>query len=345
MTKKRFIKILPWLLAVGLLIWVLRAIPLADTWTALQQLRWGQILLLIALNGLILVLLNGRWWIILRGHGQRIPFHSLFGYRLATFGVSYFTPGPHFGGEPLQVYLVEKEQRTPRATAIAAMSLDKSLELLANFTFLLAGITIIVQQRTLHESLGFELILFAGLLLLIPAGYLLAIWTGHAPISWLVLQVSRLPFWRYKGDGQRRIKRGQLAVYGSEQEAAAFCRRAPWSVILALLISLATWVLMLTEFWLMVSFLGLSLSLLQLVTALTAARIAILLLLPGGIGALEASQAFAFGAMGLNPAIGISASLLIRGRDIILGTIGLWWGSKKVAVARRFQPLEKKRIN
>ena len=59
---------------------------------------------------------------------------------------------------------------------------------------------------------------------------------------------------------------------------------------------------------------------------------ALLLLLPGSIGALEASQAFVFGAMGLNPAIGISASLLIRGRDIALGTIGLWWGSKKLAL-------------
>ena len=80
----------------------------------------------------------------------------------------------------------------------------------------------------------------------------------------------------------------------------------------------------------MIAYLGVSLSLLQLITALTAARIAILLLLPAGIGALEASQALAFGAMGLNPALGISASLLIRGRDVILGTIGLWWGSRKV---------------
>jgi len=321
----------PWLLAIGLLIGVLRAVPLADTWTALRQMQWSQIMLLIALNGVILILLNARWWIILRGHGQHIPFLSLLGYRLATFGVSYFTPGPHFGGEPLQVYLVEKEQQTPRVTAIAAMSLDKSLELLVNFTFLLAGVIVIIQQRTLGDLVGSEVILFAGLLLLLPAGYLLAIWTHHAPMSWLMRWIMRLPFWQRKPQWLARFQKAQLAINSSEKETAYFCRRAPWTVVLALLVSIAGWILMIGEFWLMISFLGLSMSLLQLVTALTAARIAILLLLPGSIGALEASQAFAFGAMGLNPAIGISASLLIRGRDIILGTIGLWWGNKKLS--------------
>lgn len=340
MTRKRLLKIVAWLLAAGLLIWVLRAVPLVDTWSALRQLRWSQIVLLIAINGLILILLNGRWWIILRGHGQHISFLSLLGYRLATFGVSYFTPGPHFGGEPLQVYLVEKEQQTPRATAIAAMSLDKSLELLVNLTFLLAGVIIIFQQRTLGELVRSEAIFLAGVLLLLPAGYLVAIWTHHAPLSWLMALSMRLPFWQRRPSWFARYQQAQQTIHSSEKEMAIFCRRAPLFVALALLVSIAGWMLMIGEFWLMISFLGISLSLVQLVTALTAARIAILLLLPGSIGALEASQAFAFGAMGLNPAIGISASLLIRGRDIILGTIGLWWGSKKLTLRQTHNQID-----
>ena len=341
MKRKRLLKIVPWLLAAGLLILVLRAVPLADTWSALRQLKWTQILLLIAVNGLILILLNGRWWIILRGLGQHISFLSLFGYRLATFGVSYFTPGPHFGGEPLQVYLVEKEQQTPRVTAIAAMSLDKSLELLVNFSFLLGGVIIIIQQRTLGELVRSEVVLFAGVLLLLPVGYLLAIWTHHAPLSRLMTLGMDLPFWRRKPSWFARFQQAQQTIHNSEKETALFCRRAPLTVALALFVSIAGWMLMIGEFWLMISFLGTSLSLVQLVTALTAARIAILLLLPGSIGALEASQAFAFGAMGLNPAIGISASLLIRGRDIVLGTIGLWWGNKKLALRQTNNQIDK----
>lgn len=345
MRKKQLLKWVPWLLAAALLYVVLRSVPLADTWVALQQLRWPQIMLLIGVNGLILLLINARWWIILRGHGYSVPFFALLRYRLAAFGVSYFTPGPHFGGEPLQVYLVEKEQQAPRVTAIAAMSLDKSLEMLVNFTFLLAGVIIIIEQRTLGESVGGEAIVFAGILLLIPLGYLTAVWAGHAPASWLLALFIRMPLWqgvaRSRAPGWlARLRNGHQAVLSSEKETSDFFRRAPWAVVLALLVSIAAWVLMILEFWLMVAFLGVSLSLIQLLTALTAARIAILLLLPGSIGALEASQAFAFGAMGLNPAIGISASLLIRGRDVLVGMIGLSSLSRKWAFRRSVRQID-----
>ena len=198
MKKMWLLRIAPWFVALLLLVWVLYVVPLGDTWTAIQQLRWQQILLLVALNGLILMLLNSRWWIILRGHGQRIPFFSLLGYRLATFGVSYFTPGPHMGGEPLQVILVEKEHGTPRSTAIAALSLDKTLELLVNFAFLLAGVIIIFQQRTLGDVVRVEAAWFAAVLLILPSTYLLAVWAGHAPLTWFLAIILRLPVWSRK---------------------------------------------------------------------------------------------------------------------------------------------------
>jgi len=340
MKRYQLLKIVPWLLAAGLLVLVYRTVPLVDTWDVLRQLRWHQIVLLLLVNGLILILLNGRWWIILRGHGRSISFLSLLGYRLATFGVSYFTPGPHFGGEPLQVYLVEKEQQVPRSTAIAAMSLDKSLELLVNFTFLLGGVLIIIQQRTLGGMVKEEAAILATVLLLFPAGYLLAIWANHSPISWLMDTGQRLPFWSRKPVWRTRFQQAQKTVHASEKETTLFCRRAPLALTLALLASISGWMLMIGEFWLMISFLGTPLSLVQLVTAMTAARIAILLLLPGSIGALEASQAFAFGTMGLNPAIGISASLLIRMRDVLLGATGLWWGSRKMGPEQKLNQVE-----
>jgi len=340
MKKKWLLRIGPWLVALLLLAWVLPAVSLADTWAAIQQLRWHQVLLLVVINVLILALLNSRWWIILRGHGQRISFFSLLGYRLATFGVSYFTPGPHMGGEPLQVLLVEKEHGTPRATAIAALSLDKSLELLVNFAFLLAGVIIIFKQRTMGGAVPIEAIWFAAVLLILPSAYLLAVWAGRAPLAWLTATAIRLPFWSRFPSWHARLQQAQLTVHASEKQTTRFCRRAPLALVLAFLVSIIGWLLMIGEFWLMVSFLGTPLTLLQLITALTAARIAILLLLPGGLGVLEASQALAFGAMGLSPAIGISASLLIRLRDVIVGAAGLWWGSRKMSTGKTFNQTE-----
>ncbi len=328
---QRSVKILLWVLALGLLIAVLSSVPLADTLEALRRLRWQQVLLLIVVNLLVLTLFNARWWAILRGQGYPLPFTALFGYRLATFGVSYFTPGPHFGGEPLQVLLVEKEQQTPRAVAIAAMTLDKSLELLVNFLFLLTGVILIVQQRIVHGTAAAGAILAIVLILIVPTAYLLAIAHGRRPITAAAARVGGGEIWQRYPGWQERLQRADGVLHESEDQIGSLLRHNPATLVFAVLVSIIAWLLMIFEFWLMVSFLGISLSPMQLVITLTAARVAILLLLPAGLGALEASQAAAFAMIGLNPALGISASLLIRARDVLVGGIGLWWGSKKLS--------------
>jgi uncharacterized membrane protein YbhN (UPF0104 family) len=50
---------------------------------------------------------------------------------------------------------------------------------------------------------------------------------------------------------------------------------------------------------------------------------AFLMPLPGGLGALEASQVFIFGRFGIRNAIAISLVLLMRGRDLLIGGLGL----------------------
>ncbi len=331
MNRQRLFKVLFWLVALVLLILVLLSVPLAETLNALRRLTWQQVLLLIAVNGLVLALFNARWWAILRGQGHRLPFTALFGYRLATFGVSYFTPGPHFGGEPLQVLLVEKEQQMPRSTAIAAMTLDKSLELLVNFLFLLSGVILIVQQQILDGAVAAGVILILGLLLLVPIAYLAALAHGRSPLTLSTEKLASVSAWQGKPAWQERFTGAVDTVRESEGEISRLLLRAPATLIFAVLVSFAAWLLMIFEFWLMVSFLGASLSPIQLVIALTAARIAILLFLPAGLGALEVSQVVAFSTIGLSPALGISASLLIRARDVLLGGIGLWWGSRKLS--------------
>jgi glycosyltransferase 2 family protein len=325
--RRRLFKTLFWVSALSLLVVVLLSVPLDETIAALRRLTWQQVLFLVVLNGLVLALFNARWWTILRGYGRGLPFSSLFGYRLATFGVSYFTPGPHFGGEPLQVLLVEKEQQTPRSTAIAALTIDKALELLVNFSFLLAGVILIVQQQLLGGLAAAGAILLFIVLVLLPIGYLILVANGRYPLTRITAGIGA-----NSAGLQNYIDRVLLTVQESEQAIGRFIRRAPLTLFAALAISIAAWLLMIAEFWLMVSFLGVSLSFSQLVIVLTAARVAILMFMPAGLGALEVSQALAFGTIGLNPALGISASLLIRGRDVVVGGIGLWWGSRKLSL-------------
>jgi uncharacterized protein (TIRG00374 family) len=326
------LRYLLWLVVPLLLLWALRSVPLEDSWAVLARLGLAQILVLILANGLVLMTLSGRWWLILRGQGYSIPYLTLAGYRLAAFGVSYFTPGPQFGGEPLQVHLVQRRHRVARSTAISAVTLDKSLELLTNFAFLTGGVACILLWQAFPWVPVRQAIILPVLLLALPVGFLLAIWGGRHPVSGLFkacvgLLLHQKPLgdvpWSY------RYAKVYQAIRDSEEEATRFCQESPLTLVQALLVSLVSWVAIVGEYWLMLRVLGLDLTPVQVISTLTAARIAILLPLPGGLGTLEASQVLALGAFGLNPAAGISLSLLIRVRDVALGGLGLWWGGVK----------------
>jgi uncharacterized protein (TIRG00374 family) len=326
------LRYLLWLVVPLLFLWVVRSVPLDDSWAVLVRIGLAQILILILANVLVSLTLSGRWWLILRAQGHPISYLTVAGYRLAAFGVSYFTPGPQFGGEVIQVHLLQRRHQVARSTAISAVTLDKSLELLVNFAFLAGGMACVLLWRVIPGVEAKQAIIFPLLLLALPIGFLLAIWGGRHPVSG-PLKAADGFFSRQRLLGDVSWLSRHLKVYktvqDSEEEATRFCRESPLALLQALFISLVSWVAILVEFWLMLRVLGLNLSPIQVIGMLTAARIAILLPSPGGVGTLEASQVLALGAFGLNPAVGISLGLLIHVRDVALGGLGLWWGGVK----------------
>ena len=321
-TLKRFLKprYLIWLVLLPLIVWALRDIPLQEVWDTLKGLSWGQIAFLAILNTVIVLLLSSRWWLLLRSLGHTLPYSSLVAYRQAAFGVSYFTPGPQFGGEPLQVYLTRNRHSIPGALAIAAVSLDKLLELIANFTFLAFGVFTILRGRLFGSLLPIEASIIAVGLLCLPLIYLFALWFGREPLSWFVEHIptryALLP----------RVRRIGQAVTSAEAQAKLFCQKKPLALLQAMLLSLLIWAVLVAEYWLALNFLGAELNLLQTIGVMTLARLAFLSPMPAGLGTLEASQVLAMGALGLNPALGLSISLLIRARDIIFASLGLLLG-------------------
>jgi uncharacterized protein (TIRG00374 family) len=327
-SRQRLLRWALWLLGLGLFAWVLRTVSLGEVWLVLRQLRLWEIAVLVAANLAVLLAITARWWLLLGGLGYRLPLLRLLEYRLAVFGLSYFTPGPHVGGEPLQVLLVERDG-VPGPSALAAVTLDKVIEFTINFAILLLGLALILRWQLFDQTLGRQAFAVGAVLVLLPMIYLSATVVGRRPLAALF---PPLAAWRPLDRWSKRLAAAGSAVADGEAQVAAFVRRAPGTMALAVGATLVSWVAMIAEYWLMVAFLGVRLTLPELVTTLTAARIAILLFLPAGLGALEFSQALAFGALGYNPAVGASVSLLIRARDTLLGGIGLWLGGRRLGV-------------
>lgn len=312
--------------AVLLLGWALMSVPMQDVWATLLTLRLQDVGALGVVNLLILLLLTSRWWSILRAQGQRVSLIELVRYRLAAYGVSYFTPGPQFGGEPLQVYLLGSRHRTPRGIATASVLLDKALELLTNFAFLVIGTLVLLEWRIFSALIGTRAIAVAVSLLVVIFVYIMALGLAKRPITGL-LTVTPVPLHLLPAAVQTVSRTIFNTIADGETEAAQLCRQHPQAIMQASAVSALALAAMLVEYWLMVRFLGIEISLIQAVIALTAARIAFLLPFPGGLGALEASQTLVLAALGFPPAAGISVSLLIRTRDVLLAAAGLWLGS------------------
>ena len=85
---------------------------------------------------------------------------------------------------------------------------------------------------------------------------------------------------------------------------------------------------MVGEFALITYFLHIQLPFWQTVSAWTAGWLSLLAPLPGGLGALEASQVFALGIFGIPAARAIGVTLVMRGRDLLVGGLGLLLASR-----------------
>jgi len=307
------LRTLGWLLLAGLLGWALKDVPLQDVFQSLARLQPWQVGVLLGLNGVILLLVSSRWWLILNSAGYRLPYPTLFVYRLVGFALSYFTPGPQVGGEPLQVLLLTSRHQVPTRSAVSSVVLDKILEVFSNFAFLVLGLLIAGASGLAGSWLPGWVLPLAVLTLAGMAAHLAALRRGKKPISWLLEQLVL---------GRRALD----AICQVESEMAALCQTKPDLMRNTLGVSLLIWAGLLWEYSLMLSFVGIHLNLAEVILALTLARLAFLVPTPGGLGALEASQVLAMQLLGINPALAISLCLVMRGRDLIVGGagLGLW---------------------
>jgi uncharacterized protein (TIRG00374 family) len=298
-------------LLAALLFFALHNAPIPEIWKTLSKIRVWQLLTLLGINITIYFLITLRWWWIVRAENKRISYFPLLAVRLAVFGISYFTLGPQVGGEPLQVLYLQRKYDMTYTRATSTVVLDKLIEFLANSVLLSVGLTAVLQAGIVftNESLAFFSLGGLVFLLLWPPIHILLLYRGKYPVSAVLRRISN--------------NRAVRFIAASERMVATFCRRHLSSLISSILFSLLAAIGMVFEFFCITSFLGIHLSFWQTTAAWTAGWLSFLLPLPGGLGALEASQVFVLGAYGISAASAIGVTLLIRARDLLIGGLGL----------------------
>lgn len=311
--------LLAWLAVPLLLWWALRRVPLALAWHSLSGLAAWQILALLAVNLTILMGMALRWWVALRALGSRVSLRALFAYRMAGFAVSFLTPGPQVGGEPLQVYLLHRRHAVQAAHGLASVFLDKLIEMLTNFIFLLLGILVASRGGMLARVPVGWLGVGSLALLALPAGHLAALRLGKRPLSGLAKHLS------VKSDNLY-LRKASDFISKAEEKMGSLISTRPGALGGMLATSAGVWVLSIGEFFLMLNFLGAPADIPRAIAMLTATRLAFLLPAPGGFGTLDSGLVIAAQLAGFTPAVGLAASMLIHARDFVLALSGLGIG-------------------
>ena len=307
--------VIRWGLGAGLLALVLTQ----SDWRAItEQLRgvplselafWG------LLNALVLVLMTARWRVLLEGLGADVPLTRLALHRLAGFGVSFLTPGPQFGGEPLQVLLLTRREGVPNGTAVSSVALDKMLDLVSSFAFLAIALGFLSERSLIHVDGSMWVRAMPLIPIVLVAGYFAGLAFGTRPLTSMI----------------RRVRRAKLAkllglVMDAERLACDLVRDRHDVMVRAVALSALSWVVQVAEFWWMLDLLQADATFVATVSLLLLVRLAFLLPLPGGLGALEAALVLGASMVGLPEVLGLTAALMIRVRDLSLALSGAGWG-------------------
>lgn len=322
--RDRGLRVIGFALLVALLYFAFRNAPLAEIWLALQRLKLWQIITILSMDAIIYLLVTARWWLIVQAEAKHIRYLPLIGVRIAVFSLSYFTLGPQVGGEPLQVLYLQRKYGLTYTRAAASVIMDKLIEFLANFVLLALGLTALAQAGILPRSgdpplapatLPQAPVSLIGLvvLLLWPFVHIGLLYHRRYPLTILLRALPLVP----------KEAKAVRFVRASEWIAGRFCRRHSPALMSAIFVSLLAALGMVSEYFLMTSFLGIRLTFWQTAAAWTAGWLSFLVPLPGGLGALEASEVFALGFFGIPAAAAISVTLLMRGRDLVIGGLGL----------------------
>lgn len=321
MNRLKGVLILLWIAALALAAWVFSQLPLTQIVGQLRQLNMGFVALWLVFNVAILLLYNYRWWLINGLCQVYTSFWQLFWIRQAGQSISFITPGPQFGGEPLQIFWLHRQAKAPVYRALAGLGIDRLMELWVNFCVLLMAVLLLA---TLHVkiSLNWEAVVgfSLGTFCLISLGMWSLIRRPQRLQRALLSHLSKLGEHRYL----RTIKYQSHRVVG---ELGYVTSQHKSGLLGALSLSFLCWISMFAELMIALWLANVTLDLGEFLLLFVGMRLALLLPLPGGVGTLEAAIFWVFQSLQLPLESALTLIALMRLRDVSIVAGGLFAAS------------------
>ena len=324
MQRATLFTLLLWLVALGLSAWTLAQLPLAEISNSIISLSVLQWIFWLGLNTLIILTLGLRWQILTQALAAPVNLLKLLFIRQAGQAVSFITPGPQFGGEPLQVYWLYR-YGLPLRKALLSLGLDRFFELWVNFSVLLLAVLLLLADAGNNninnsenpigdwQTMVTPLLIFLGLMVSLS-------WILIKQPQWINNRLERIAT-RWQHNHHLNNINQHWQSLGDDLRIALRTQKTRF--LFAILLSLLGWIGLLSELYLILHLVGVEADLHSFLIILVAMRMALLLPMPGGIGTLEASVLWSFHTLNLPASAALGLIALMRVRDAIVLLIGL----------------------
>lgn len=324
MQRAALFTLLLWLAALGLSAWTLAQLPLAEISHSITALNTWQWIFWLGLNALIILVLGLRWKILTQALATPVNLLKLLCIRQAGQAVSFITPGPQFGGEPLQVYWLYK-YGLPLRKALLSLGLDRFFELWINFSVLLLAVLLLLtgignnSDGNINNTIGDWQTALLPLLIFLGLMFSLA-WILIKQPQWINNRLERIAArWQHN----YRLSKINQHWQSLGDDLRIALRTQQCRFLIAMLLSLLGWAGLLGELYLILHFVGIDADLHSFLIILVAMRMALLLPMPGGVGTIEASVLWSFHTLNLPASAALGVIALMRVRDAIVLIIGL----------------------
>lgn len=311
---RKLLAALTLIVGAGLLYAVFQFFDINEFLVILSQIPPVLVLAYLIVSFAIMLALILRWKIICNQHKVRIGFLQLLAYRYVGFAVSFITPGPRVGGEPVRAGMMGR-QGISFSKSMSTVVADKTNELLSfgvMFVIALFAATIRLPLPN-HLRIGFQITGVVLLGLVIFGMY--NIIQGKDP----VLKIYRL----LRLDKVKWLKKYKKQLQEFENNIQHFYGENPKHFWQAFIISCCAWSLSLLEFALVLLMLGIQPTVLSVFLIYTVVGLTYLLPIPFALGSLEAGQATLFVGLGLSTIAGAALAMITRMRDLLWTFIGL----------------------
>lgn len=280
------------------------------------QLSWPLLAGFVAVVALTLVCFAWRWRMLLATLEPAPSLWVLTLHRAAGQSLGALIPSARIGGDPLRAWLSTRSGVTS-ASAITSVAVDRVLEIgaAAPFSVIFAGILVQqgvpeLQNALVTVSLG-AIALGLGVAVTTPR-----LRSGRGLVTAFV-RTTRLD--------RFQLVQQHMDVIEDAEEAATRLVASRRLILSAFLVGLATNLVVLFEFWLLLAAFGLPSNGVAIVAAIFGTAVAHQLPVPGGVGVLEGGLMWLFSMLGYPPEVGLAVGLSVRLRELVWALPGVVW--------------------